>query len=104
MKIDVLDQAELHTDYLHNYLLSPDFLERLYATANGTRQANLSSKTILTLSVPIPSFAIQEQIIEQLDNLSEQIKQIEAEYQHKLDDLSELRKSILQKAFAGELI
>jgi len=103
MKIDVIDKASLHTDYLHNYLLSPDFLERLYATANGTRQANLSSKTILTLSVPIPAFEEQKRIVKQLDNLSIQANQLVAVYQHELDSLDELKKSILQKAFSGEL-
>ena len=37
------------------------------------------------------------------DNLKEQAKQLEALYTQKLNDLKELKQSLLQQAFAGEL-
>lgn len=37
------------------------------------------------------------------DALSAETKRLEAIYQQKLNDLEELKKSILQKAFNGEL-
>lgn len=104
MKIDVLDEATLHTDYLHNYLLSPDFLERLYATANGTRQANLSSKTILTLSISFPSdLNQQESIVDMLYTMKNKSVELEKHYIEKLSNLEDLKKSMLQKAFVGKL-
>jgi type I restriction enzyme S subunit len=45
----------------------------------------------------------QRTIIRQLDALRAETQKLEAVYQKKLDDLEELKKSILQKAFAGEL-
>ena len=38
-----------------------------------------------------------------LDALSLETKKLEAIYQQKINDLEELKKSVLQKAFAGEL-
>lgn len=45
----------------------------------------------------------QRLIVAKLDALSTETKKLEAIYQQKLADLEELKKSILQKAFAGEL-
>ncbi len=42
-------------------------------------------------------------IVAKLDALSAETKKLEAIYQQKLADLDELKKSILQKAFNGEL-
>jgi type I restriction enzyme, S subunit len=49
--------------------------------------------------------SIQEQksIVDEFDNLSIETKKLENIYQQKLDALEELKKSILQKAFNGEL-
>ncbi len=45
----------------------------------------------------------QQSIVQKLDTLSAETKKLEAIYQQKLHDLEELKKSVLQKAFAGEL-
>lgn len=45
----------------------------------------------------------QREIIKKLDALRSETKKLEAIYQQKLNNLEELKKSILQKAFAGEL-
>ena len=45
----------------------------------------------------------QTSIVQKLDSLSSEIKQLEEIYKQKLKDLEELKKSMLQKAFSGEL-
>jgi type I restriction enzyme S subunit len=45
----------------------------------------------------------QREIVKKLDNLSSETKKLESIYQTKLFALEEFKKSILQKAFAGEL-
>ena len=45
----------------------------------------------------------QKQIVKKLDALSSEVKKMEAIYQQKIEDLEELKKSVLQKAFRGEL-
>ncbi|MBP9210866.1 MAG: restriction endonuclease subunit S [Saprospiraceae bacterium] len=46
---------------------------------------------------------VQQTIVRQLDALRAETQKLEAVYQKKIDDLEELKKSVLQKAFAGEL-
>ena len=45
----------------------------------------------------------QKTVVQKLDALRAETQKLEAVYQKKNDDLEELKKSILQKAFAGEL-
>lgn len=45
----------------------------------------------------------QKQIVQELDALSKEIKELETIYKHKIKNLDELKKSVLKKAFAGEL-
>lgn len=49
------------------------------------------------------SFFEQKAIVEKLDKLSEQTKKLEENYKKQLEDLEELKKAILKKAFSGEL-
>lgn len=51
----------------------------------------------------LPPLTKQQAIVAKLDALSEQTKKLERLYEQKLADLEELKKSILQKAFNGEL-
>jgi type I restriction enzyme S subunit len=45
----------------------------------------------------------QKCIVTQLNDLQTQTKKLETIYQHKINNLVELKKTILQKAFKGEL-
>ncbi len=47
---------------------------------------------------------VQQQIVTQLDQLQEQTNLLVTKYQQKLANLEELKKSILEKAFKGELV
>ena len=51
----------------------------------------------------LPSLSEQKSIVAKLDALSEQTKKLEGIYNQKLADLEELKKSVLNKAFNGEL-
>ncbi|MCP4551963.1 MAG: hypothetical protein GY834_08000 [Bacteroidetes bacterium] len=53
--------------------------------------------------ISFPSVQEQKQIVQKLDTLSAEIKKLESNYQQKIDNLEELKKSVLQKAFNGEL-
>jgi hypothetical protein len=61
-------------------------------------------KRILENKIFIPSLTEQQSIVSKLDSLSIETKKLEAIYQQKLNDLEELKKAILQKAFNGELV
>jgi len=70
---------------------------------NGENQTNLRKGDILKCPLFVPSKQDQQAIVAKLDALSAETKRLEAIYQKKIDDLEELKRSILQKAFNGEL-
>ncbi len=49
------------------------------------------------------SIQTQKQIVAQLDKLQAETKKLEAVYQNKIANLEELKKSVLERAFRGEL-
>jgi len=58
---------------------------------------------IKDLQISLPSVSQQKEIVSKLDALSTETKKLEAIYKTKLNHLEELKKSILKKAFNGEL-
>lgn len=66
-------------------------------------QPNLSINDLRNLPVPCPTRSEQQKIVEKLDALSAETNKLEAIYQQKINDLEELKKSVLQRVFAGEL-
>ena len=66
-------------------------------------QPNLSINDLKALSIPLPAIVEQKKIVRDLETLSQETKRLEALYQRKIALLDELKKSLLQQAFAGEL-
>ncbi|NOR16866.1 hypothetical protein GQ543_04045, partial [candidate division WOR-3 bacterium] len=85
------------------YHLKAD-LSKLVNVSAGTAQKNLLLGDLRSHLISIPSLNEQQSIVSKLDALSQETKKLESIYTQKLADLEELKKSILQKAFKGELI
>ncbi len=71
--------------------------------SNGGAQEFVGLTALRSFPIPMPTLKEQQTIVRQLDALRAETQKLEAVYQKKIDDLEELKKSILQKAFAGEL-
>ena len=90
-------------NFIRYVLSSPYFLNYAHKEATGATIKNVSLKTMREFLVPIPSIEKQQTIVQKLDTLSIETKKLESIYQQKIADLEELKKSLLQKAFNGEL-
>jgi type I restriction enzyme, S subunit len=102
-KFHSLNETLVDPGFLFYYLRSRAFLDMLYSTANGTRQANLSSVAIKALPIPLCSIDRQKTIAKALDELHKEAQRLESIYRRKLVILKELEKSLLHQAFAGKL-
>ena len=72
--------------------------------SSGAGVPTLNRNNVHSVKVRIPKSKTQQQtIVRQLDALRAETQKLEAVYQKKLYDLEELKKSVLRKAFAGEL-
>ena len=91
--------------FLSFLLVSKHYKSKLLdiAEQGATRQA-ITKLQLEEFNVFFPkSIKEQQAIVTKLSTFSSKIKKLENIYQKKLDNLEELKKSILQKAFSGEL-
>ncbi len=98
-------KKEIVDSYFLNLLLVSKFYkDQLLETGDqgSTRQA-ITKAQLQNFTIHFPSLKEQKKIVNQLHKLSIQTEALEDIYQKKLDTLEELKKSILQKAFSGEL-
>jgi type I restriction enzyme S subunit len=70
---------------------------------NGENQTNLRRNQVLSCPLLIPAISEQKSIAAKLDVALQETQHLEFQYQNKLNALSELKSSILKKAFGGEL-
>lgn len=73
-----------------------------YSSGAGVPTLNRNNVHVVKVKFP-KSLPEQRSIVAKLDALSAETKKLEAIYRQKLADLEELKKSVLQKAFEGEM-
>ena len=99
-----LNTKNIDPIYLCNYLKISSTRRILVDRGNGVGIKSLNQGSLSTLIIPYPKTLKEQQtIVLQLDALRAETQKLEAVYQKKLDDLEELKKSVLKRAFAGEL-
>jgi type I restriction enzyme, S subunit len=90
--------------FLKHWLRSRIFQKIIFDYSGGAAIPNVPSAKILkNVLIPFPTLIEQEKVVNEIELVSAQTKKLEAIYQQKINDLEELKKSILQKAFSGEL-
>ena len=85
----------------HEYLYYA--LRNINIEHNGTAIPQLTLPMIKKYCIPLPPLEEQKRIVAHLDSLSEKVHQLEEIYTKQLADCDELKQSLLQKAFEGEL-
>ncbi|MBZ0194922.1 MAG: restriction endonuclease subunit S [Candidatus Kapaibacterium sp.] len=91
-------------DFDHSFLTYLLNHKDLRSYARQAAQPVISNSSLKDVVLIFPKSKKEQQtIVRQLDALRAETQKLEAVYQKKMDDLVEMKKSILQKAFAGEL-
>ena len=88
-------------DFIYFFMLF--FKDALVAQAVGGAQPNVSQAKIKAIRIPVPPLTEQDRIVNELKALSKMRENLETKYQTELDNLEELRQSILEQAFEGKL-
>lgn len=92
-----------YQNFLYYFLTTSGVAKYVLAHVNTLMQPNLAINDLKNLPVPCPPLNEQQSIVRQLDVLRAETQKLETIYQQKLLNLEELKKSVLQKAFTGEL-
>jgi type I restriction enzyme S subunit len=98
-RVDLLD-----ADYL-NYFLNSDMALDYgkTVTISSVNQANINGSKLKTYPIPVPQLSEQRAIVQKLDEIAAESKRLIAIYERKLAALKALRKSLLHRAFTGQL-
>jgi type I restriction enzyme, S subunit len=91
-------------DFLYYVLLTDDFTN--YAIEGSARAGmpKVNRNHLFSYKFNLPPIQEQQKIIERLDNISKEVKLLDELYKKKIKDCDELKKSLLDKAFKGELV
>ena len=98
------NKKSVDSQYLAFLLLHPLMQKRLLAKSTGATVQHVNMKDIRELAInELPPIQTQRDCIEDLKQLESQSNRLESIYRQKIAVLKELKQSILQKAFTGEL-
>jgi restriction endonuclease S subunit len=92
--------SKTDTDFIYYYLES---IQSEIAGTEGAVFASINKAQIAGLRCPVPSLEEQKQIVARLDSMRAKISEMVAAFDAKLLATKNLRQSILESAFAGEL-
>lgn len=98
------NRNKLNPTFLKYMLLSNTIRKIILEKGTGATVVGIKSSLLKKIRIYFPkSIDKQQAIVYQLDALRAETQKLEAVYQKKIEELEELKKSILQGAFSGEL-
>lgn len=97
-------KPELKNVYLANYLISPKTIENMSCKIKTTAgQQNLTLEICRNITIPVPTLPEQVEIVRILDIIIEKENKAKQAAGAVLEQIDLLKKSILARAFRGEL-
>jgi type I restriction enzyme S subunit len=98
------DAAKLDCTFLKYALLSGPVQQRIRSQGTGATVQGIKASLLKLIEISFPAdLARQKEIVATLDALREETQRLESIYQRKLAALDDLKKSLLHRAFSGEL-
>ena len=89
--------------FLFAFLSTQTVVDYVKARVNTLMQPNLSITDLRLMPIPFPPLAEQIEITNRIDALREETQRLTSLYTRKLAALEALKKSLLHRAFSGEL-
>ena len=94
---------DIDSEYFY-YLLSSSYVKNQFQSlAAGAIVKNISGDLVKKTILCLPALNEQKQIAAKLAQLASKIEMLEGVYIRKAENIDELKKSLLQKAFSGQL-
>jgi type I restriction enzyme S subunit len=98
------NRSVLLSSFLFELMRSEIVREQIRKQTTGAAQPQLPIKTLVSFKIPVPvSLDAQLALVTKLRELEPETQRLEAIYQRKLDALDALKRSLLHRAFSGDL-
>lgn len=96
-------REQMDNKFLFHVLNSSEIQKHFQSSKSGAALQQFTIKQLKALEILMPPKKDQQIIVGRLDALYEETQRLESLYQRKLAALDELKKSLLHRAFSGEL-
>ena len=96
-------EALCNTKYLLKYMLSTEFLEQSTTAGSRSLLPKINQKELSSISVPLPTLPEQHEIVRLIDDLLARERAAQQATEQALVSIDLMKKSILARAFRGEL-
>ena len=93
------DTSKVLPMFIFNFFKTFDLL----SISNGTTIPQINNYSFDSLEISLPNLEEQETLVDRISNLEKEYFALAELYNKKLEAIHELKKSLLQKAFSGEL-
>ena len=98
------DARILNSTFLKFALMSAPIQKKIHEKSTGATATGIKASLLKKIEIDFPDNLVeQKRIAETLVSLSQHVEALRKQYERKLYELESLKKSILQKAFTGEL-
>ena len=98
------EKTKLDSTFLKYLLLSSPVQQRIRAKGTGATVQGIKASLLKLIEISFPAdLSVHRSFVDKLDALSEETQRLESIYQQKLTALEALKKSLLHRAFTGEL-
>lgn len=93
----------IYPQFIVHFLKSRELRKQLTESGGGISISSLNQQGLSLIIMSFPTFVEQKAIVANIDELAVETQRLESIYRKKIAALNELKQSILQKAFTGEL-
>lgn len=97
------NQNIISSDWMFYQFYNDEFYKYIEPLQKGANYPAVTDKDIMNYNIFVPPLPEQKRIVEQLDSLSQKVRQLEEIYTKQIANCDELKQSFLKKAFEGEL-
>jgi type I restriction enzyme S subunit len=98
-----IEKENIYPSFIVYFLKSKDLRKQLAESGGGISISSLNQESLSQIKINFPSLVAQKFIVQNINELDSETQRLEIIYRQKLAALNELRQSILQKAFTGQL-
>ena len=96
-------EDEAYSRLLMYFLYMSDQSGALQEYCSGAGIQHFTGQSLAKFEMPFPSVSVAKKMIVTIEAMHRSSMELEGHFQQKLQDIDDLRQSLLQKAFAGEL-
>jgi type I restriction enzyme S subunit len=97
------DSTRLDRRFFYHYLRSGAFQDRLKRVASRSAQDGFGKEDIFGFPVPVPALDDQRSVVLKFEPLAKATQRLSTVYENKLEALEAMKRSLLNRAFTGQL-